>query len=40
MAIDSFPVLSALLQWSPALVTGFGQNILISLFSAMHRGWC
>ncbi|MCS4245855.1 amino acid ABC transporter permease [Pseudomonas sp. BIGb0164] len=31
MAIDSFPVLSALLQWSPALVAGFGQNILISV---------
>ncbi|NWE12497.1 amino acid ABC transporter permease [Pseudomonas yamanorum] len=31
MAIDSFPVLSALLQWSPALVSGFGQNILISV---------
>lgn len=33
MAIDSFPVLSALLQWSPALVAGFGQNILISLLA-------
>ena len=25
------PVLKALLQWSPALAVGFGQNILISL---------
>ncbi|RAI61876.1 amino acid ABC transporter permease, partial [Pseudomonas fluorescens] len=25
------PVLKALLQWSPALAAGFGQNILISL---------
>lgn len=25
------PVFKALLQWSPALVVGFGQNILISL---------
>ncbi|OCW20238.1 amino acid ABC transporter permease [Pseudomonas sp. S3E12] len=33
MAIDSFPVLSALWQWSPALVAGFGQNILISLLA-------
>jgi len=33
MAIDSFPVLSALLQWSPALLVGFGQNILISLLA-------
>lgn len=33
MAIESFPVLSALWQWSPALVAGFGQNILISLLA-------
>ncbi|AZF53614.1 Glutamate transport membrane-spanning protein [Pseudomonas sp. R4-34-07] len=33
MATDSFAVLSALLQWSPALLAGFGQNILISLLA-------
>ncbi|KAF1033493.1 MAG: putative glutamine ABC transporter permease protein GlnP [Pseudomonas sp.] len=33
MAIESFPVLNALLQWSPALAVGFGQNILISLLA-------
>ena len=27
------PVLKALLQWSPALAAGFGQNILISLLA-------
>ncbi|BBN55760.1 hypothetical protein TRE132_38850 [Pseudomonas chlororaphis subsp. aurantiaca] len=27
------PVLKALLQWSPALIVGFGQNILISLLA-------
>jgi polar amino acid transport system permease protein len=27
------PVFKALLQWSPALVAGFGQNILISLLA-------
>ncbi|MGY2291878.1 amino acid ABC transporter permease [Pseudomonas sp. SDO528_S397] len=33
MAIESFPVLNALLQWSPALAVGFAQNILISLLA-------
>jgi polar amino acid transport system permease protein len=27
------PVLNALMEWSPSLVTGFGQNILISLLA-------
>ena len=31
MAIES--VCMALLQWSPALIAGFGQNILISLLA-------
>lgn len=40
MAIESFPVLNALLQWSPALVAGFGQNILISLLAiALGTVW-